>query len=192
MSSSEKLRFSERLATFMAVKEFTLKGKQDYKLEEDIKALISHEFVRISMGMNDYLGQDFEQFIIYNHPFATPKYKFLHTLELYHEDGVIILSKPDLIKGFQNKAGFLNLALFAAISAFISMNPRAHYPELKHIDESQLETTFNIEFEAIKKALGFDWLNKLNVLIYCFFEFPRIFEATFPKEFFSLQSIFND
>lgn len=191
LNDFEKDLFDSRISVFIHLKSFTLKKKKDYEVPEDIKIIIAHEYIRITLYRESYQMEHFNQFILYAHPFASPQFPFLHTLEIFFEDGVIILSLEQLANGFNKRTGHLNLGLFAAVSTFIMLNPRLKYPDLHDLNETDFFNSFGIDMAVIKTTLGFDHVNKLNVLIYCYFEYPETFIKVHPTDFALLEILFK-
>ena len=56
--------FETRISTFNKVKNFTLKVERDYQLEEDVKTIISHEFMRLTLNRSEYLYTGFEHIVV--------------------------------------------------------------------------------------------------------------------------------
>ncbi len=172
LSYQQKVKFERRLGLFLHIKQFTLKSKKDLEVPEDLKMMVSTEFIMITLHLDDFLLIHFDQIILYQHPFASPQYQFLHTFETHLEDGVIILSLQQLVDGFFAKDQFFDLGLYAAVSVFILAFPRLDYPEAFHLNDDYFLSIYNLDVEQVKKTLGFDWINRLNLLIYCFFKYP--------------------
>lgn len=146
LNSKDTKRFVDRLAVFMHVKEYTLKADRDFHLQEEFKAIIAHEYVRLTMHHDDYLYGHYDNFVVYNHPFGTPDYQELHSVEVNREDGVVILSRLELVDGFDGQKPHFNTALYSAILAYISLHPRADYPDITDISPNDI----------IEKIIGLD------------------------------------
>ena len=191
LSDLQKRNFQDRIATFNQIKNFTLKGKRDYQLEEDIKTIISHEMARVTFGRPKDLLEEMDNIIVYNHPFATPNVQSLHALELYPQDGVIVYSKEQLVNGFLNPKVHLNISLLAAVMTFIQLNPRLAYPSVTNLEVDEIYNRFELKQETFFQMLGVDWLNKLDLLCFCYFSFPDRMREYFPEEFDDLNDIFK-
>ena len=55
-----------------------MRGEKE-SLPEDLKAIIAHNLIQLTFGMEDYLLDPYERVVVYNHAFPTPKKQFLHT-----------------------------------------------------------------------------------------------------------------
>jgi hypothetical protein len=190
LSDDMKERFERRLSELMRIKEFTVKREQDYRLEEDLKILLLHEFIRITLYIEDYRFEPFEHFVMYDHPFGSPQYNFLHTIEIHAEDGVVIVSREQLVQGFDRTLGFFNIGLYTAVSAFIRMFPRLNYPDMSDLEQSTLCSAFFTDLATIQHATGMESHNKLDLFIYFFFEAPLKHREIYPDSSACLSEIF--
>lgn len=191
LSSDLKQRFEERLSIFMRLKDFTVKVKKDFHLEEDMKALLSHDFIRLTLHRDEYLLPAYEHFVLYNHAFGTPNFQFLHSFEYNDEDGVVIFSREELVNGFNLGLDYFNIGLYGAISTFISSYPRLKYPNVADITIEQLCTDLQINLESIVSTLGFKEISKLSMLIYAYFEYSERLQSLYPEKHADLELIFG-
>ena len=150
---------------------------------------IAHEFQRLTMGREDYIYKDYDQIVVYNHPFPTPNIEVLHAAEIFSEDGVIILSREQLINGFFDPTQ-INIALLLAIMTFIESNPRLQYPDVSDIDMKDLVSSHDLSIDPFKAILGVDHIKKLDLLIYCYVEYPELFEKWNKEAWRKLDGIF--
>jgi Mlc titration factor MtfA (ptsG expression regulator) len=58
LDTAEKQQAESQISRLMLTKEYTLKGKKDFQLEEDMKALIAHEMYRLTRGYADNYSYD--------------------------------------------------------------------------------------------------------------------------------------
>lgn len=185
----EQELFERRVSLFMKVKSFTVKGSKDYELEEDTKCLISHEFQRLAKGHGDFLYEQLGQIIVYNHPFATPKIASLHAIEIDPEDGVIILSREQLINGFFDSSQ-VNIGLLGAIMTFVAAHPRLDYPHVE-LSPDKIVEIVGLSLSNIYLLLGVDHINKLDLLIYVYVQYPQICHHWDAKLYNRLEAIFG-
>lgn len=192
LSSSAQKDFADRLSIFMHTKEFTLKGKKDFQLEEDMKAMIAHEFIRLTLYRQEgHMFPSLKHVVLYNHPFATPKKEFLHSFEYDRTDEVLILAREQMINGFNRGLNYYNILLHAAISVFINQYPRLDYPDVSDLDTDEFLSTFEIERSGIESALGITVSSKLPLLIYCHLEYPDQMKSFYPIKYRKLNNIFE-
>lgn len=185
LSSFECERFDNRLAVFMKIKSFTLKRDKDYQLEEDVKAILSYGFIRLSLGRSDYLFESYDHFVVYDHPFASPNKEFLHSLEIHHEDGVIILSREQLINAFRDPSRYIDLSLMAACICFVNHNSTLFKDDSSWSPGNDYETISN----QFQQLTGDDLLDPQVYMCYVYLQnlylnFPgdQGFELPFLKE----------
>ena len=185
-------KIDKRISVFIKIKNFTLKGKRDYQLEEDIKAIVAHEFIRLTLNREDFIFKGFDQIVVYNHPFGSPKIESFHTLELFQEDGVIIFSKEQLVNGFISPDKYVNIALLGAICAFTSLYPRLEYPDVGILKLEEIAENLEFALESFFQTLGVDWINKLDLLIFGFFMYPERTREFYPVACKKLEGIFGN
>ncbi|MFT6810731.1 MAG: hypothetical protein ACJA01_003976 [Saprospiraceae bacterium] len=190
LSPEDLGRFEKRISLFVKVKNFTLKGEKDYELEEDSKCLIAHEFQRLIFGREDFLYNELNQIVVYNHPFPTPNIEQLHAAEIYSEDGVIILSREQLINGFFDPTQ-VNIALLLAIMAFVESNPRLEYPKVADINIEDFLVAHDLQLEPFKVILGVDHIKTMDILLYCYSALPDRFQEWNKDLFCQLEGIFG-
>ena len=157
MAKAIKKKFGRRLSLFIKDKTYTLKLDKDYEVEEDTKATVAHEFIRLTLHHEDYLFDHFDQFIIYEHPFGSPNNRVLHTAEMYYDDGVVILSREQLINGFINPRKYVNVSLLMAAYCWIRIHPRLDYPSVSEFKAEDIGSAHQIELpqfmpHSVKKS----------------------------------------
>jgi len=192
LAEDEKKSFESSLSIFIRTKEFTLKADKDYQLEEDIKGVIAHEFIRVGLPVPEVSYTNLEYIILYNHPFGTPNIQQLHSAELNREDGVVILSKELVVNGFIKPATYVNIALLSAIMTFIWHHPRLDYPSVNGLSAEGIADAHQIDLQVILQTLGQDHINKLDLLVFCFFLYPSKTQSMDKKIYDQLMSLFSD
>ena len=191
LSPIDQKKFEGRLSQFMKLKDYTLKVEKDYQLEEDVKALLSHEYIRISFNNKNYHFQLFGHFVLYNHPFASPDYQFLHTIEVNQEDGVVILSKEQLINGFNPDNRQFNIGLYAAAICWLAQFPRLNYPEMTVIDIGDYCEQMGYSLESITQTTGLRRISKLALSIYSYTNDRVVLQEKYPAIASRLTDIFH-
>lgn len=186
----DKIKFLKRLSIYLHAKEFVAQGQKQEGVPEDIKAIIGHSYIMLSMGLEDYLLKDYDRIVLYKHPFPTPEKKFLHSVETHPEDGVIILSMEQLISGLLNQA-FYNVGLHAYAEAFVEKNPSLDYPEFENDIWERLEQISGISVEQQTAILGFEQKDPLIVTIVYFFDYPQQFLNHEPKLYIQMINLFQ-
>ena len=180
LDQEDQLKMENRIAVLNRVKNFTLKGPRDFELEEDIKTIISHEFVRLTFRHEDYLFRNINQFIVYEHPFGSPQIDRLHSLEFYADDAVMIFSKEQLINGFLHPMKHLNIALLGAVMAFIQLNPRLDYPDVAKLDREKISESLEINLNSFIEVLGVDRINSLDMMLFIYYTLGDKLHTHYP------------
>ena len=191
LAFNHQQKFLERLAIFMYTKSFTLKREKDYEVEEDTKAIMAHEFIRLNLHREQYLMPHYDQFILYDHPFGTPAKPVLHCYESHYEDGVVILSREQLFNGISNPQLYFNSGLWSAIQCFISLHPQLAYPSTSEYTEDIMNRLLPYSIDHIKTITAEDHILFLPLLCYLFFEQPERLADYDLKAYDQLTVIFD-
>jgi len=191
LEDSQKKRAERQISKLMLIKEFTLKSKKDYQLEEDMKTIIAHEMFRLTSGLDNYIYPSCEHIVMYNHSFATPDYEFLHSIEFNREDGVLILARDATINGFNIGLDHFNVAMYGAIIMFIHENPRLDYPVTKDIDALTICDQLGLNLESIEAHVGQGLISPLALIIYVYIEFPAKLEENYSNNHSRLSVLFH-
>ena len=173
LPEQQKIPFESTMSIFIKTKEYTLKAEKDYQLEEDIKGVIAHEFMRVGLHVPETSYPKLDHIVVYNHPFGTPNIQTLHSAELNREDGVIILSRELVVNGFIQPSTYVNISLLTAVMTFIWHHPRLDYPPVKDLSPEEIAEAHKVDLQVILQTLGVDHINKLDLLIFCFFMYPE-------------------
>jgi hypothetical protein len=191
LSEANKARFESRLSIFLQTKDFTLKEKKDFHLEEDTKALIAYHFIRISWTHEQFLFKPYGHFVVYNHSFGTPDYPFLHSFEYHEQDGVVIYARDMLLLGIDQGRHYFDIGLYGAIAIFINIFPRLDYPSTTDLSIEHICSILNIDVEGIYSALGYKEVSKVALLCYAFFNHFSALQKGFPAELKKIEAIFT-
>ncbi len=186
----DKIKFLQRLSIYIYAKSFSARGQKEEKVPEDIKAVIAHLCIQMTLGLEDYLLEDFDRIIMYKHPFPTPIKQFLHSVETHQEDGVIILSLEQLISGIVNSS-YYNIGMHAYAEVFVSKYQALDYPDFQEDIWQRLEQISGMTMNNVNAILGFEQKDPLIVAINYFFCYPKNFKQMDPEIFSKLKKIFN-
>ena len=103
----------------------------------------------------------------------------------------MILSKEQLVNGFLQPTGFVNVGMLSAVMAFIKMHPRLNYPEVSSLDAQDIADAHGINLSVIYTALGEARMNNLDLLIFCYILHPHRTESFDPERYKRLEDIFE-
>ncbi len=192
IDSNQKALFEKRLFLYVEGREFKSVGSKELReVPYDIKAIISSQAVKMLLGREDFLLKDMDRIYMYKHPFPSPKFQFLHSVEPNLEDGVIIFSLEQGLSGIVNPIQHYNVVLHGYAKSFIENHPSIKFPDVDHYGWTRLELINGIFSERILKTLGFEAIDLLTVHIVAFFDFSDQYEKLFPEEFRAFSIIFN-
>lgn len=193
LDEDEKVLFGNRLSLYVEGREFKSVGTSELKeVPFDIKCIISSQNIMMTAGLNDYLLGDMDRIYLYKHPFPSPRYQFLHTVETHIEDGMILLSTEHALPGITNPKDHYNIALHAYAEAFTKIYPHYDYPTVNHHEWKQVEEIMGLTKDTILKTMGYESCEVLPVHIVMYFMFPKAYEFHFKNEFNAFKAIFNN
>ncbi|HMQ47084.1 MAG TPA: zinc-dependent peptidase [Saprospiraceae bacterium] len=190
LSESEKQRFRDRVALYMMANDFQAKGMDDPPA--DLKAVVAACAVQLSFGYPDFLLSPFEYIIFYPQPFPSPQYpEHFHASEIYEEDGVMIFSAEQLMKGFLQPAQFYNIGLHECAKAWERIHHQQDWPELGAEIWDSLQAISGFSQEAIQRWINLEPIPARPVSIVLFFTFPERFQQVLPELYQRYSVIFN-
>lgn len=191
LSDSNKTKFRDRLSIHLESREFSLMRAEKENLPEDLKAIIAHNLIQLTFGQDDYLLDPYERVVVYNHAFPTPKKKFLHTAEVDHEDGLILISTEQLFPAMLNKHEFYNVGMHAYTEAYLNKYNTLPLPSLPLEINAKLEKISNHRISKVHETVGYEIENIHIVVINYFFLFPVRFKEELPEQYEAYAKIFN-
>jgi hypothetical protein len=116
MPVEQRRLMEDRMKRWIMKKEFINQNKQE--APEDVKYIMAYYAILLTLHQENYLYDGLDRIVFYHHPFLSPEHpEDVHIVEVEPEDGTIIISVPDLLKGHLEK-GYYNLALHAMAIAF--------------------------------------------------------------------------
>ena len=192
LEDDEKILFENRLSLYVNGREFKSVGTKELKdVPFDIQCIIASQVIKMTRGMSDYLLGDMDRIYLYKHPFPSPVYKFLHTVETHIEDGMILLSSEHALPGIVDPKNHYNITMHAYAEAFVRLHPDLEYPNVSHHEWKDLEEVLHIKKDQLLNTIGFDTCDVMIPHIVAFFDFPQAYQAKFSYEFNAFSKIFN-
>ncbi len=192
MSDQEKATFNNQLFLYTEGRDFSGKGmeKDNSNVPHDIKMMIAQIPTTMTFHRTKNDFKDWERIILYKHPFPSPRYKFLHTMETFAEDGVVILSLEHVEKAILNPKDHYNVAWHAYAEAFIKANPAEEYPDLPSDIWNSIEKISSQDQRTIIGTLGFNEVDAMAVVINLYFNNEEQCRAVLPDISRRLDTIF--
>ena len=183
LNPDEKTEFNNQLFLFTEGRAYSGKGMEtDYdSVPYDIKMLISQIPATMTYRRTKKDFKDWERIVLYKHPFPSPRYKFLHTMETFAEDGVVILSLEHVEKAIVQRGAHYEVAWHAYAEAFIKSNPTENYPDLPNDIWEHIERISPQDKRTITNTLGFKEVDAMAVLINLYFNVETAFRRELPE-----------
>lgn len=192
LAVDQKEKFRNRLSLFMIGNDFTPQGFET--VPEDIKGMIAAEAVKLTFGYPKFLFSDFEKIIIYLNPFPSPQYpQNFHASEVFEEDGVLLISTPQIAKAFFEPRGYLSLPLYEYARIFMLTYPNEPYPVLGDKIWDNLQEISGYNLDAIQQWINLppDQIDVRGVAIHHFFNYSKSFKSIAPDIFQSYVLVFR-
>lgn len=184
--------YDNRLVMYMEGRAFASIGSDErHGVPNDLQAIIASNAVKMMMSKKDYLLGDMDRIFLYKHPFPSPRYQFLHTVETDIEDGVFILSIEHLIPGMINPEEHYNIAMHAYAEAYQRVYTKENFDYLDAITWEQLEEIGFHSQDKIMKTIGFNAADIPTIAINHFFTHPRRFSRVLPDAYSRLKRQFG-
>jgi hypothetical protein len=147
---SQKL-YEERLGLYLEAREFKSVGSELREIPEDIKGILGSIPVQLTLHDDDFLLGEYDRIYIYHHPFPSPKMPFMHTVEVDHEDGVILFSLEQFLPGILDPKTHFPVGLYGFMDAYFHLH-QLHLPQ--NITSEGIESLSFYSWVQIEKTTG--------------------------------------
>jgi len=191
LDEQKKIIFEKRIHIFTRAKDFKWVRGEQKELPQDMKIVIAAAAIQLTLEHDDFLYGKYDNYFVYNHPFPSPKMKFLHSVEVNHEDYMAIFNIEMVMNSQDVKNRYFNISLFAFSEIFIKLNPNKLLPEINSDFWKNIENISKIQKEIIINQIGYEPDSLYPVMITIFFMYPDNFKQYLPKEYDRLKAIFN-
>jgi hypothetical protein len=186
MNETNRKTFQTRLDQFVKRKVFI--GQSIPDVPDDIKYLISASGLLLHFHKEDWELKDYDRLVFYKHPFLTPNSPDdVHTLEVEHEDGVLIFSLEQLIPGLQDYKQYYNTALHAFAEIYIRHNPIVFKQDRDTIWKD-IEAVGFVKKDKLSSYLGINEIDPIPVLIHYYVYYQDKFSKLMPDYYELLTS----
>lgn len=191
LNPQKRKEYDNRLVMYMHGRAFASVGSEHHSVPNDLQAIIASNAVKLMMSKKDYLLGDMDRIFLYKHPFPSPRYQFLHTVETDIEDGVFIFSLEHLVPGVINPKEHYNIAMHGYVEAYQRVYTKEDFDYLDNITWELLEDIGYHSKNEILKTIGFNATDIPTVAINHFFTHPRRFRAVLPETYNRLKRQFG-
>jgi len=188
-----KAKFESRLSLYINGREWKNVGTSELKnMPDDMKVIIASQVIMLTYNDDDYLLGDFDRIYTYKHPFPSPRYQYLHTVETNLEDGMVLYSMEHVLPGVTKPDQYYNIGMHGYAEAYIKQNPALPYPDIAHLTWEPIEQITGFSSQQILGVLGHKDVDLMPVLIMCYFTYPERTREVLGMEYLTLVAIFGD
>lgn len=169
LNQDQRITYCTRLCEYLYVRDFKLiTEKKQIPIPEDMKALISMECIKLTLGSEDYLLGNFDRIYFYNHSFPSPNMPYLHNLEVEKEDQMVLLNLPMSIVGIMKPMANFNIALQGFIEAFCFINSHKININIKLLNWNAPVTILGVNEEQFLSISGYKVADILALHMHCY------------------------
>lgn len=156
LNSNERRAFDHRVVKFLESREFI--ARENVRITEEMKLLISATAVQITFGLRSYLIQEFSRIIVYPKVYYNKVSRRFHKGEV-NPNGIVVLNWEDFYHGIQIPDDNLNLGIheFAHTLAVQRLKNRAFRDKVfVKLFDVLMRSAANPQFrESIQQQAGF-------------------------------------
>ena len=190
LTDEKKKKFGERVSLYVIVKEFIGQGQD--KIAEDLKYMVAFYVVLLTWNRDDYLIPNYDRIVFYLHPFLTPHHnEDVHTYEVEHTDGTIILSIKELVMGFLSPDKYYQIGLHAAVEAYLACYSVEDFPELNDDIWEKLEAISGFSKEKIESHIGLKQDDPRPMVVHHYISYADKFVEKSPDLYLALRDYFG-
>lgn len=190
LDADGRKKFEYRLVLYLEGRLFQSVGSELKSVPEDIKCMVAAHAIEISFHSEDYLIGDIDRIYLYKHPFPSPNFPFLHTVELNLEDGVVLLSLEQLANAILFPSDYYNIAYHAYVEGFIGTNTNITFPNCEDT-WSEVEKVSGWSQSVIKAQTGLENISLLHVHLVLFFSKRNYYKTLLPDLYQTFNQIFK-
>lgn len=161
------------------------------KMPLDAKVMIASAPVTMTFRQPEFLFANFENVIVYPHPFPSPQYeqKF-HASEIYEPDGVVMFCLEHVLRGFIDPKQYLNPSWYEYARVFKITYPAYDYGDWSAVSWEKLQSISNFSHEALERWIGLPDLDLEAMGTSFYFIFPQRFQKVLPELHETLNKVF--
>lgn len=190
LSAEEQKEFRRRVFLFNEGSNYMPQVLESIPL--DVKVIIASVPVTMTFRQQDFLFSNFENIIIYPHPFPSPQYQaHFHASEIYEPDGVVMFCLEHVLRGFVDPQQYLNPAWYEYARVFQNTYPAYDYGDWSAVTWAHLQRVSGFSHEALQRWIGLPELDLTAMGIAFYFLFPRRFQEALPALDNTLNLVFK-
>ena len=163
------------------------------KVTEDVKTAISTGAVQVNFHRLNFFFPDYENIIVYAHPFPSPQYpNHLHASEVFDDEygNGLIFSVEHVMRSFIEPQHYYNVAIHEYARLLINTSETS-FPTVSDDIWPSLEAISGFSHEKLLHYIGLDSLDSLQVSITLYLVFTERFKMVLPQLGADLEQIFT-
>ena len=191
LAEPEKKRFRHRVALYIEANDFMAKGMDE--VSPDLKVVAAACAVQLTFGKQRLFAElDSSIWFSSRNPFPLRSIRKITTpRKSYEEDGVILFSAEQLMKGFFTPHKFYNIGLHEYAKVFERSFPDLAFPALADTHWQELQQISGFTREWIREWINLEDIPLRAVSIAHFFAFPQQFYTLLPDLYEQYAHLFN-
>ncbi|MGH1434043.1 MAG: zinc-dependent peptidase [Lewinella sp.] len=190
LSEQEQREFRRRVFLFNEGSDYKPQVLESIPL--DVKVIIASVPVTMTFGQEEFLFTNFENIIIYPHPFPSPQYQeHFHISEIYEPDGVVMFCLEHVLRGFVDAKQYLNPAWYEYARIFQNTYPAYDYGDWSSVSWEDLQGISGFSQEALERWIGLPELDLTAMGIAFYFIYPQQFKQKLPELDRALNLVFK-
>ncbi len=178
-STEKKAEFFNRLFYFMYERDCYRVTEESDELDLYHSLIIAAPGVILGMEGKFDEARDVKRIAAYNHPFPSPKMKFLHAAEYDEEDGVLIVSLEQMLNSQRRPDIYFPINYF--LWSERKLVQHAGFPEIPPHFVENFETIWGFSKESAENFLGYELRNQSAVALSAYMKRRKKLKELFPK-----------
>ena len=180
LDEADKAKFRDRLSLYLEGREFKIMQKKAEDLPHDFRVMISSHGVLMGLYKPDFLVGDFDRIMCYQHAFPTPKFKFLHTVEVHEEDGLFLFSTEHILLGILRPKSYFNIIFYAYAQAYYYLEQNFEFPPFNESIWNKFKLISGFTKYQLRSLIGFEEPNPLYIAFSLYFTHADLFRKSLP------------
>ncbi len=162
------------------------------EVPEDVQLMIAVAPVAMTLQQEDFLFPNFENIIVYPHPFVSPQYQeSFHASEIYEPDGVVMFCTDHIVRGFLQPRQYFNPAWYEYAKIYRLSYPEKDFSFLESTTWDDLAQISSFPQEAVERWIGLSDIDLTALSIAFYFLMPESFRAKLPQVYAQLVDCFQ-
>lgn len=191
LSESDRRIFRQRVFLFNHSQVFRPQAVKE--ITDDVKTAISTAAVQVNFHRLNFLYPDYENIIVYLHPFPSPQFPdHMHASEVFEDEhgNGLIFSIEHVMRSFLEPHAYYNVCIHEYVKLLIKTSPEVNFPEVTEGIWPRLERVSGFSHEKLIEYIGLEEIDPLQVAITHYLVFRERFEEQLPDVALVLDQIF--